>query len=87
MSSQEIVVGSQTNINITMEEDVIGIEEVVAIGYGTEKKEMLSVHLQLCKQMRSYHLRLPRFQMHWPVKARSYVRQGDGLPGENYASS
>lgn len=38
MRTQEMIVRSQTNINITMEEETIGLEEVVAIGYGTQKK-------------------------------------------------
>jgi len=38
MRTQEVVVGNQTAISITMEVDAIGIEEVVAIGYGTQKK-------------------------------------------------
>lgn len=38
MRPQEVVVESQTSINIAMEEDAIGLEEVVAIGYGTQKK-------------------------------------------------
>jgi len=38
MKMQEILVGSKTTINITLEEDAIGLEEVVAIGYGTVKK-------------------------------------------------
>jgi TonB-linked SusC/RagA family outer membrane protein len=38
MRTQEIAVGTQTNINVTMEEETIGIEEVVAIGYGTERR-------------------------------------------------
>ena len=39
MKTQEITVGGQTMINITMEEEAIGIDEVVAIGYGTAKKK------------------------------------------------
>ncbi len=39
MRTQEVVVGSQTSINVTMEVDAIGLEEVVAIGYGIQKKE------------------------------------------------
>ena len=35
MAAQEIIVAGKTSINITMQEDSIGIEEVVAIGYGT----------------------------------------------------
>ncbi len=42
MNTQEVAVGSQTSINVTMEVDAIGIEEVVAIGYGTQKKVNLS---------------------------------------------
>jgi TonB-dependent starch-binding outer membrane protein SusC len=38
MRTQEIVVGNQTSINVRMEKDVIGIDEVVAIGYGTQQK-------------------------------------------------
>jgi len=42
MRTQEVVVGSQTRINIQMEVETIGIEEVVAIGYGTVKKSDLT---------------------------------------------
>lgn len=42
MRSQEIAVGNQTNINVTMQEETIGIDEVVAIGYGTMKKSDLT---------------------------------------------
>jgi len=41
MKTQEVVVGNQTSINVSMTEDAIGIEEVVAIGYGTVKKRDL----------------------------------------------
>lgn len=40
MKGQEIVVGNQSTINVVMEQDAIGIEEVVAIGYGTQKKKL-----------------------------------------------
>ncbi|MBT3384717.1 MAG: TonB-dependent receptor, partial [Prolixibacteraceae bacterium] len=35
MVSQEIEIGNLTTINVTMEADVIGLEEVVAVGYAT----------------------------------------------------
>ncbi|HBL75300.1 MAG TPA: SusC/RagA family TonB-linked outer membrane protein [Prolixibacteraceae bacterium] len=38
MKSQEIPVAGKTGINVTMVEETIGLEEVVAIGYGTAKK-------------------------------------------------
>ncbi len=42
MVAQEVVVGNQTSINITMAVDAIGLEEVVAIGYGTARKKDLT---------------------------------------------
>ena len=42
MRTQEVVVGSQTVINVRMVEETIGIEEVVAVGYGTRRKETLT---------------------------------------------
>ncbi|MGC9353213.1 MAG: TonB-dependent receptor [Mariniphaga sp.] len=42
MQTQEVVVGNQMNIDVRMEEETIGIEEVVAIGYGTVKKSDLT---------------------------------------------
>jgi TonB-linked SusC/RagA family outer membrane protein len=38
MLTQEVAVGNQSNIDITMKRDAIGIEEVVAVGYGTQRK-------------------------------------------------
>jgi len=39
MRTQEIEVGNQSTVDVTMDVDAIGIEEVVAIGYGTIKKK------------------------------------------------
>jgi TonB-linked SusC/RagA family outer membrane protein len=38
MKTQEVTVGGKTTINLTLIEDAIGIEEVVAVGYGVQKK-------------------------------------------------
>ena len=38
MQTQEVVVGGRTNIDVRMLEDFLEIEEVVAVGYGTQKK-------------------------------------------------
>lgn len=42
MKTQEIFVEGKTKINIKMEEETVGLEEVVAIGYGTQKKVSLT---------------------------------------------
>ena len=42
MQTQEIAVGNKTTINTEMKVDAIGLEEVVAIGYGVQKKVNLT---------------------------------------------
>jgi TonB-dependent starch-binding outer membrane protein SusC len=42
MRMQEVVVGNQTSINVTLEDETFGIEEVVAIGYGTARRSDLT---------------------------------------------
>jgi len=42
MKSQEIAVAGKNMINVQMEEETIGLEEVVAVGYGTMKKSDLT---------------------------------------------
>lgn len=42
MKKQEIIVGRQIIINVVMTEETFGIDEVVAIGYGTVKKSDLT---------------------------------------------
>src|SRR5690606_39725247 len=40
--SQEVVVGGQSVINVTLAEDVQSLEKVVVIGYGTVRREELT---------------------------------------------
>uniref|UniRef100_UPI003217ED0D TonB-dependent receptor n=1 Tax=uncultured Draconibacterium sp. TaxID=1573823 RepID=UPI003217ED0D len=42
MRTQEVIVDSQTTVDITLLADAIGIEEVVAVGYGIQKKATLT---------------------------------------------
>jgi TonB-dependent starch-binding outer membrane protein SusC len=42
MKAQEIALGSRTVINVTLVEESIGIEEVVAVGYGVQRKESVT---------------------------------------------
>jgi len=42
MKSQDIVVGNQTSINVSLADESIGIEEVVAVGYGVQKKSVVT---------------------------------------------
>ena len=42
MKPQELAVGGKTTINVTLADETIGIEEVVAVGYGVQKKVNLT---------------------------------------------
>ncbi len=42
MKTQELEIGDQTSIDVVLETDAIGLEEVVAIGYGVMKKSDLT---------------------------------------------
>ena len=41
-SAQNVTVGNQTTINVTLTEDVQALDEIVVIGYGTQKKKELT---------------------------------------------
>ncbi|TLX71257.1 TonB-dependent receptor [Labilibacter sediminis] len=42
MTSQEVVVGSQTEISLVLQEETVGVEEVVVVGYSKQKKANLT---------------------------------------------
>ncbi|MDX1284098.1 MAG: TonB-dependent receptor, partial [Draconibacterium sp.] len=42
MRTTEVAVGNTTNFDVTLEEETIGIDEVIAIGYGTIRKSDLT---------------------------------------------
>jgi len=42
MRTEEVVVGNQTNINVEMEEETIGIEEIIAVGYQSKQKKNMT---------------------------------------------
>lgn len=49
MKAQEIAVGVKSTINVTLVEDAIGLEEVVAVGYGTTTKQNLTTSVSQVK--------------------------------------
>ncbi len=46
MLTQEVEVGMQTTVNVTMKADAIGVDEVVVIGYGTQKKSNMTAAVE-----------------------------------------
>lgn len=47
--TQEITVGSNDNINVNIEPDVLAIDEVVVVGYGTQKKAVVTGSIDVVK--------------------------------------
>lgn len=47
--TKEVTISGQTFFNVLMEEDAIGLEEVVAVGYGTQKKASLTGSVTVIK--------------------------------------
>lgn len=45
-SNQEIKIGNQTNLSITMKEDAEALDELVVVGYGTQKKVNLTAAVE-----------------------------------------
>ncbi len=41
-TSQEVTVGAQTTVNVTLAESAIGLDEIVVVGYGTQQKRAVS---------------------------------------------
>lgn len=41
-TSQEVTVGTQTTVNVSLEESAIGLDEIVVVGYGTQQKRAVS---------------------------------------------
>jgi TonB-linked SusC/RagA family outer membrane protein len=42
MKSQEVMVEGKSTVNVTLKEESIGLDEVVAIGYGVQRKEAMT---------------------------------------------
>ncbi len=49
MKTKEINIGNQTTINLILDQDVIGLDEVIAVGYGTVKKSDLTGSVERIK--------------------------------------
>ena len=52
-TTQEIAIDGKISINISLSPDVFGIDEVVAIGYGTQKKSDLTGSIFNCGYRRN----------------------------------
>jgi TonB-dependent starch-binding outer membrane protein SusC len=87
MKRQQVNIGNQTNIDITLEAETIGLEEVIAIGYASQKKANIvgSVTSVSGDKIES----IPSADVTNAISGRlpgSVVIQGSGEPGQNSAT-
>lgn len=85
MKLQEIPVAGKTVINVKLEEETIGIEEVIAIGYGVQKKKLnTGATIQVSGddlQKMSTVSALGALQSQTPGVS---ITQSSGMPGEGF---
>ncbi|NOU59676.1 SusC/RagA family TonB-linked outer membrane protein [Marinifilum caeruleilacunae] len=80
---QEISVGNQSILDITLEEDVLGLDEVVVVGYGTQKKANLTGSVSAVKgdEMVNKPMTDSRQALQGAVPGLTIIDRG-GIPGE-----
>ncbi len=85
MKAQEITVGAQTNINVNMLPDMADLDEVVVVGYGVQKKKLVTgANLSLGSddlQRQNSTQALDAIQTMSPGVN---ITQGSGMPGEGF---
>ena len=84
--SQEIIVGDQRTINVTMNEDASTIEEVVVIGYGSQKKSVVTAAISSVKAADLEKVTFSRIEnvLNGQVSGVS-MTQASGQPGSEMA--
>ncbi len=86
MRTQEITIGNQAEISVVLSEETIGLEEVVAIGYGTQKKSSVTGAISSVKSEDVRYIPVPALSNSLAGRLSGvYVTQASGAPG--YAAS
>jgi TonB-linked SusC/RagA family outer membrane protein len=85
MKMQEIAVGGKAYINVTLVEDAIGLDEIVAIGYGTQKKVNLTGAVSTVKGEKLVLIGTQTSQVLQGVAAGLTAIQSSGQPGQDGA--
>ncbi|HTF30795.1 MAG TPA: SusC/RagA family TonB-linked outer membrane protein, partial [Flavitalea sp.] len=80
--STTVTVGNQTEINITLEEDAAGLDQVVVVGYGTVKKRDLTGSISSVSTERINAYPAPNVMQALTGRAAGVqVKQNNGAPG------
>lgn len=87
MKTQEVTVGNRNTVNAVMDEETIGLEEIVAVGYGVQRKATLTGSVgsikseELVQRPAANTTELLQGQI-----AGLVTRQSSGLPGDDAAT-
>jgi len=80
--TQEITVGNRTQINISLAESVVGLDEVVVVGYGTQKKASITGAISSMASEKVAVIPIPNLSNGLSGRISGvYVNQGSGIPG------
>jgi TonB-linked SusC/RagA family outer membrane protein len=87
MRSQDVVLGSKSEYNVKLAEETIGLEEIIAVGYGTQKKANLTGAVGNVKMddLASRPLTNASLALQGTV-AGVYALQSSGKPGDDNAN-
>ncbi len=87
MRTQEILVDGRTTIDVEMDAELIGLEEVVAVGYGTQKRVNLTgaVATVSSEELRKIST-VNTTQLLQGQMAGVLTKQSSGMPGVDHAS-
>ncbi|MBL4561628.1 MAG: TonB-dependent receptor [Labilibaculum sp.] len=87
MRSQEISFDGRANVNVTLSEETIGLNEVIAVGYGTQKKVNLTGSISSVseKELESRPI-TQSSQALAGIASGVTVSQGSGRPGNDGAT-
>lgn len=82
MKTQVVALTGQTRINIVLEEDTKALDEVVVVGYATQRRESLTGSMQTVKSETLKDITTPSVENMLNSKAPGvYVAPGTGQPG------
>ncbi len=81
MKTQEVAVSGKSMISVTMVEETVGIEEVVAVGYGTQRKKDLTGSVAVVKTTDLKSLPVPSISDALQGRAAGVQVISSGIPG------
>lgn len=84
--TQEVSIGNRTTINITMEAGSKALDEVVVIGYGTEKKVNLTGSISTLAMKQKENMPITNASQALHGMGGVWVNQAGGKPGQDFGS-